>query len=183
MILRAVLDQERPNELPMKGWPMAYKRIWAQQRKLGFDNFVKGCATKEWRQVLQSRRYQSKDAVSQVAQMITAIWEVLCEPLWELRNNILARTDNPAVLEQRTLQERLLWFKRFSVQVLAQRHRRLTDFTIEEASRWNRKQCRKKLKTLEIAREIYEIECEQRMRGQRVMTDWLEARLIHDTAD
>ena len=41
----------------------------------------------------------------------------------------------------------------------------------------------KRLKTLEIAREIYEIECRQRVRGQRVMTEWLEAQLIHDTAD
>jgi hypothetical protein len=115
--------------------------------------------------------------------MITAIWETLCEPLWELRNNILARTDNPTVLrEQKTLQERLHWFKRFAGKVLAQRHRKLTDFKREEVSSWNRKQCRKRLKTLEIAWEIYEIECKQRVRGQRVMTEWLEARLIHDTA-
>ena len=184
MMLRKVLDQERPQELPLKGWPKAFKRIWARQRRLGFENFVKGWITKEWRRVLQSRRYQSKDAVSQVAQMITAIWEILCEPLWELRNNILARTDNPTVLrEQKTLQERLHWFKRFAGQVLAQRHRKLTDFAREEVSSWNRKQCRKRLKTLEIAREIYEIECRQRVRGQRVMTEWLEARLIHDTVD
>eukprot|EP00956_Cyclotella_meneghiniana_P027481 scaffold61621_cov49-Cyclotella_meneghiniana.AAC.2 len=111
MMLRKVLDQERPQELPLKGWPKAFKRIWARQRKIGFENFVKGWVTKEWRRVLQSRRYQSKDAVSQVAQMITAIWETLCEPLWELRNNILARTDNP----QKTLQERLHWFKRFAI--------------------------------------------------------------------
>ena len=72
---------------------------------------------------------------------------------------------------------------RFAGQVLAQRHRKLTDFAREEVSSWNRNQCRKRLKTLEIAREIYEIECRQRVRGQRVMTEWLEARLIHDTAD
>ena len=88
MMLRKVLEQERPQELPLKGWPKAFKRIWTRQRKIELENFVKGWVTKEWRRVLQSKRYQSKDAVSQVAQMTTAIWETLCEPLWELRNNI-----------------------------------------------------------------------------------------------
>ena len=184
MMLRKILEQERPQELPLKGWPKAFKRIWTRQRKIELENFVKGWVTKEWRRVLQSKRYQSKDAVSQVAQMTTTIWETLCEPLWELRNNILTPTDNPTVLrEQKTLQERLHWFKRFAEQVLAERHRKLADFRSEEVRSWNRKQCRKRLKTLEIAGEIYEIECKQRVRGQRVMTDWLEARLIHDTAD
>eukprot|EP00956_Cyclotella_meneghiniana_P015445 scaffold23707_cov79-Cyclotella_meneghiniana.AAC.1 len=90
--------------------------------------------------------------------MTTAIRETLCELLWELRNNILARTDNPTVLrEQKTLQERLHWFKRFMGQVLAQRHCKLTDFASKEVSSWNRKQCRKRLKTLGIAREIYRL--------------------------
>ena len=121
---------------------------------------------------------------SGIAQITTAIWEVLCEPIWELRNNILARSDNPTVLrEQRTLAERLKWFHRFSQQVLAQRHRRLIDFEIEEVDKWDRKLSRKKLKMLETAREIYDIECKQRVRGQRVMTEWLEARMVHDSLD
>ena len=32
----------------------------------------------------ESPRFQSKHVTSQVAQITTAIWEVLCEPIWEL---------------------------------------------------------------------------------------------------
>ena len=103
-----------------------------------------------------------------------------------MRNNILAGSDNPTVLkETRTLREKVLWYKRFSRQVLAQRHWTLTEFSIEDAARWDRARCRKELRTLDAAKEVYEIECKMRMSGQRVITDWLEkeVRLVHDTAD
>ena len=43
----------------------------------------------------------------------------------------------------------------------------------------------KELRTLDAAKEVYEIECKMRMSGQRVITDCLEreVRLVHDTAD
>ena len=150
---------------------------WASEfcERMGYERMASGAGV---------TTFQSKDAVGQVAQITTAIWEVLFEPIWELRNNIMARSDNPTVLrEQRTLEDRLKWFYRFSQRVLAQRHRRGIDFEIEEVDKWDRKLSRKKLKMLETAREIYEIECKQRVRGQRVMTEWLEARMVHDSLD
>ena len=70
---------------------------------------------------------------------MTAIWEVLCEPIWELRNSQIV------LREQQALVERIEWFQRFLQQVLAQSHRWVIDFETEEVSKWDRKQCRKVL--------------------------------------
>ena len=53
--------------------------------------------------------------------------------------------------------------------------------------RWDKKRCWKEISilALDAAKEIYEIECTQRMRGQQVTTDWFapRLRLNHDAAD
>ena len=170
-----------PEELP--DWQDNIQKLWDKQKKIGRANFIKGWVSKEWTITLKS--LGDKDPGGQIAKIITTMWEVLCEPLWETRNNI-AQTENPTVLlETRTLREKVQWYKRFSRQVLAQRHQHLTDFTEEDIAEWDKVRCRKEIKTLDAAKEIYEIECTQRMRGQRVITDWFapRRRLIHDTAD
>lgn len=182
MILRRVMLYNMPEELPK--WQDNIQRLWDKQKKIGRANFIKGWISKEWAITLKS--LGEKDPGGQTAKIITTMWEVLCEPLWETRNNILAQTENPTVLlETRTLREKVQWYKRFSRQVLAQRHQHLTDFTEEDIAEWDKVRCRKEIRTLDAAKEIYEIECTQRMRGQRVITDWFapRRRLIHDTAD
>eukprot|EP00956_Cyclotella_meneghiniana_P044273 scaffold310863_cov99-Cyclotella_meneghiniana.AAC.1 len=183
MILRTVMHHEKPEDFQAQ-WMYTQKWIWEKQQQIGFMEMIKGWITKAWVQVLAE--YDDKDPAGQAAKLVTIMWEVVCEPIWEMRNNILAGSDNPTVLkETRTLREKVLWYKRFSRQVLAQRHWTLTEFSIEDAARWDRARCRKELRTLDAAKEVYEIECKMRMSGQRVITDWLEreVRLVHDTAD
>ena len=55
--------------------------------EIGVPELRKRMGNRAWGEGLISSRFQLKDAVSQVAQMLTAIiWEIPYEPVWELRN-------------------------------------------------------------------------------------------------
>jgi len=50
----------------------------------------------------------------------------------------------------------------------------LASYLEYDIGRWDRNQCRAQLRVIEIknAQNIFEIECKQRMKGQRVITDF-----------
>jgi hypothetical protein len=55
---------------------------------------------------------------------------------------------------------------------IASRHYFLASCSDNDIDRWNRDQCRVQLRVLENAQNIFEIECRQRMKGQRVITEF-----------
>ena len=74
--------------------------------------------------------------------------------------------------ETEHLRDKLEWYRRHKSIVMAPRHYFLASFTEEEIRRWDRSQCRAQIGVLENAQQIYQIECQQRMRGQRVITEY-----------
>eukprot|EP00956_Cyclotella_meneghiniana_P004998 scaffold6172_cov42-Cyclotella_meneghiniana.AAC.4 len=103
MILRTVMHHEKPDNF-QEQWLYTQKWIWEKQEQIGFSEMIKGWITKAWVQVLAE--YDDTDPAGQAAKLVTVMWEVVCEPIWEMRNNILAGSDNPTVLkETRTLRE------------------------------------------------------------------------------
>jgi hypothetical protein len=90
-----------------------------------------------------------------------------------MRNNILHKKPNPTVLrETEHLREKLDWFRKHKSLAIAPRHYYLASYTERETQRWDRAQCRAQLGVLENAQQIFALECRQRMRGQRVITEY-----------
>jgi hypothetical protein len=69
------------------------------------------------------------------------------------------------------LEDRLRWYRDNKAEVLASRHHFLAEFRVADVIKWDRRQRRAQLKMLDNARRIYEIECRQRVQGQRVIMD------------
>jgi hypothetical protein len=146
-------------------------QVLEDQKRVGLHNFIIGWFVKAWAPAMA--HYGSKDPDGQVAQLLTILWDGLCEPVWEMRNNILHKKPNPTVLrETEHLWDKLDWFRRHKSIAIAPRHYFLASFTEEELRRWHRSQCRAQLGVLENAQQIYELECQHRMRGQRVITEY-----------
>jgi hypothetical protein len=108
--------------------------------------------------------------------MLTLIWDGWCEPIWDHQNSRLHRENNPAMEQSlRKLEDRLRWFKDNKAEVLAPRHHFLAEFRTADVIKLDRCQQRAQLKMLENAKQIYEIECKQRVQGQDVITDMFPA--------
>ena len=170
-MLRAVCDQLPEESIDI---PPPMERVYQEQCKIGLHNFAIGWFTKSW--AIAMEHYGSKDPSTSVAQLLTLIWDGLCEPIWELRNNILHHKPNPTVLREMTnLRDRLKWYQRNKQMVIAPRHFFLTTYTDANIKDWQRDQCRAQLKLLEKAQQIFEIECRQRISGQQVLTDYFHS--------
>lgn len=150
------------------------QKLWvAQEReRMGLENFAKGWVSKEWAKVAET--YGSKDPTGDVAKLITLLWDGWCETIWELRNNILKHQPTPTQhVEEKTIKERLKWYRKYKMTALPERFQFLTEYSDDELRYWSRKNSRAQLKHLDTVRKIHEIECTQRSIGQTVITDWL----------
>lgn len=151
------------------------RKIWDAQHRIGFSNFIIGWLSREWHNGL--KRFGSKDPGGQAAQVVTLLWDCLCEPVWECRNNIMANKPNPSEMREMTaLREKMMWYRRYKMEVLPERFRFLVTYNEGDLVKWDRERCRTTLRILDKAAKIHEIECRQRVRGQRVMTDFLTGR-------
>ena len=111
--------------------------IWEAQKEIGFHNFITGWISRSWQRGL--RYYESKDPGGQAAQILTLIWDGLCEPIWACRNDIHSNNANPKeVFEMDNLRDKLRWYKKYSKEVLPERFRFMVDFSNEEITYWDR---------------------------------------------
>ena len=149
------------------------KMIWISQHRIGFNYLLLGWISRSWRRGL--KKFGSTDPGGQAAQILTLIWDGLCEPIWNCRNDIKSNTPNPSdFLEMATLNEKLQWFRKYKNEVLPERFRYMAEFTQDEIRRWDRDKRRATIRILEKALKIYKIECKQRVSGQRVVTDFFK---------
>jgi hypothetical protein len=151
-------------------------QIYDAQREIGLHNFVIGWFSKAWQDGM--RHFGSRDPGGQASQLLTLIWDGLCEPVWACRNDIRANTPNPKdLLEMSNLREKLEWYRKFKNEVLPHRLRFLADYTEDNIKRWDREQRITTVRMLDKSKRIYEIAMKQRARGQRVMTEYFQPRL------
>jgi hypothetical protein len=147
LVLRAV----ESNDPAIPTLPPSLEYIWLEQQKIGLANMVIGWISKAW--ALGLAHHGSKDPDGQAAQLLTLVWDGLCEPIWEMRNSIMNNLPNPSRLrEMQSLEERLQWYHRHRFKVLAHRHRFLAEFRVEDVSRWDRDRRKETLHSLEKAR-------------------------------
>jgi hypothetical protein len=147
-------------------------KIWEAQSKIGLSNFVLGWFSRSWREGFS--HFGSEDPSGQAAQLLTLIWDGLCEPIWACRNDIRTNNPNPKdLLEMSNLRSKLEWYKKFKNEVLPQRLRFLTDYSQDDIKRWDRDRRQSMVRMLDKSKQIYEIEVKQRVVGQRVMTEFL----------
>ena len=151
-------------------------KVWEAQAKLGFPNFMLGWFSRSWRKAIQ--HYGSADPSGQASQLVTLIWDGLCEPLWTCRNDIRTNTPNPKdLLEMQNLRQKLEWYKKFKEEVLPHRLRFLAEYSDDDIKRWDRDRRKTVVRMLDKSRRIYEIENKQRMKGQRVMTEFFRTSI------
>ena len=149
-------------------------QIWEDQSKIGLSNFVLGWISRSWRKGLS--HFGSVDPTGQAAQLLTIIWDGLCEPIWTCRNDIRNNNPNPRdLLEMSNLRSKLEWYRKFKNEVLPQHLRFLTDYSQDDIKRWDREKRQSMVRMLDKSKRIYEIEVKQRVAGQRVMTEFLRA--------
>lgn len=67
-----------------------------------------------------------------------------------------------------------MWYKKFKMQVLPHRLRFLAEYSNDDIKRWDRERRKTIVRMLEKSRKIYEIENKQRVKGQRVMTEFFK---------
>jgi hypothetical protein len=119
-----------------------------------------------------------KDPGGQTSQLITLLWDGLCETVWACRNDIRVNTPNPKdLLETSNLREKLEWYRRFKNEVLPHHFRFLAEFTEDDIKRWDRERRKRMVRMLDKSKRIYEIELRQRIKGQRVMTEYFQPRV------
>ena len=170
LVLTAVVT----NSSDVPPLPPSLEHVWNEQQKIGLANMVLGWMSNAW--ALALAHHGSTDPVGQAAQLLTLVWDGLCEPVWELRNSIMNNLPIPTRLrEMQSLEEKLQWYHRHQFKILAQRHRFLAEYRVEDIARWDRDRRKETLRGLEKARRIYEIECTQRVQGQQVLSRWMEA--------
>ena len=147
-------------------------KIWEAQSKIGFSNFVLGWFSRSWRDGFSS--FGSDDPSGQTAQLLTLLWDGLCEPIWACRNDIRTNNPNPKdLLEMSNLRSKLEWYKKFKAEVLPHRLRFLADYSQDDIRKWDRDRRQSMVRMLDKSKRIYEIEIRQKVAGQRVMTEYL----------
>jgi hypothetical protein len=78
--------------------PDPLREVLEYQTRIGLHNFVIVWFVKAWAPAM--KQYGSKDPDGQVAQLLMILWDGLCEPVWEMCNNILHKKPNPTVLRE-----------------------------------------------------------------------------------
>jgi hypothetical protein len=150
------------------------QKIWEAQSQIGFHNFITGWISRSWQRGLKI--YDSDDPGGQAAQILTLIWDGLCEPVWACRNDINSNNPNPKdLLEMANLRDKLRWYRKFRNEVLPERFRFMADISTNEIDQWDRDKRRGTVRILDKAKKIYEIECTQRVKGQRVVTEYFRS--------
>jgi hypothetical protein len=118
---------------------LSIKRAWEGQERIGFKNMAIGWMCNEWTKAFQVAGSEDPEGCS--VQLLTLIWQGLCEPIWTLRNDILHRNPNPRVLtEMKSLADQLQWYWTHKRSVLAPPHYILAEYTSDDVKRWNRMQ-------------------------------------------
>lgn len=174
LALRIIKQECAVEDLPTPTDPMLQK-IWEAQKEIGFNNFMLGWFSKAWRAGMN--HFGSKDPKGHTSQLLTLLWDGLCEPIWLRRNDIRSNTPNPKdLLEMSNLYEKLEWYQKFRAEVLPHRLRFLAEYTKDDIRRWDRERRRTMVRILDKSKRIYELELKQRVRGQRVMTEYFQFR-------
>lgn len=78
------------------------------------------------------------------------------------------------VLAMANLRDKLRWYKKFRKEVLPERFRFMADLSTEEIDCWDRDKRRGTVRILDKAKKIHEIEFKQRVKGQRVVTEFFQ---------
>jgi hypothetical protein len=133
-IVKRIVDGREPT-IPSESAPVLL-RAWESQKRIGFSSFIRGWVSKEWARAMKA--YESGDPQGQTAQMLTIIWDGLCEPVCTYRNNKLYHVENNTMTAMlRTLGDRLQWFQDNKEVVLAPRHHMLAEYRMEDVQQWD----------------------------------------------
>ena len=158
-----------PHDLPIR-------KAMAAQRRVGLDMLLRGFIVKEWRDAAKALGVSNPDRTA--ASILRFLWEDICRPLWDIRNDILHRGRNNAkAAEDSTLAEALLWYSQHKHEVLPAHDHHLADFDAADLHRMPSRVRRARKHRLDTARKAHSIERQQRQSNQTVITRWLLPRV------
>lgn len=170
-IIRAVFRGDDPPE-------PATARIQAAalaQRNIGHYHMAIGLFSSQWAATMDE--LEVKQPQKKMEQMVSLVWDHLCEQVWETRCSILHGNEkNAATLDEaKTTAEKLKWYLQHQNEVIDYRHRFLVDFTREDVDRWTLATRRAKLTLLTNASKFYTNWLEQQAEHQSTIHDWLDS--------
>ena len=112
-------------------------------------------------------------------QVLSMIWDHICEQLWLVRNSICHSNDSHATVgEMAQIAEKPVWYKRHQTAVLDYRHIFLAAFAVDDVTRWSRTTRQTKLKLLNNACKYYETEYKQKAQNQSTIHDWIHSYTV-----
>ena len=107
------------------------------------------------------------------------IWDMIMDPLWQERNDIKPRKDNAYDAEEdHRLTARIVWYVDHRHELVDHRDRFLVEIDLTRLGRIRRETKRRWIHHLDIAKQAWEVEREQKSKNQQVLIKFFERREI-----
>ena len=143
--------------------------ISESQASLGLPFFVRGFLTQAWQDAADSA--STEDTAEQIAAIIYSLWQLLFQPIWETRNNILHKTDSHVTtIQHESCNRDLSLFSQNAVAWLGPHNSFLGEYNIQYAKSWQLSTKHEMLKILTIAKTAYSNELRNPHPTQRRIT-------------
>ena len=103
--------------------------------------------------------------------LLRSVWDTIMDPLWKERNEIKHNKDNEydAVDDER-LSARIIWYVEHRHELVNYQDQFLAEIDLSRLSRMRRETKRRWIHNLDIARNAWEVEREQKSKNQQVLT-------------
>ena len=125
-----------------------------------------------WREVLHISGVSHPE--HRMATLQRMMWERIVEPLWVIQNcNLHQQKNHFDLVEEENMAEQPIWYVRNKQNILSSQDRFLAQFDVTTIHRIPRAQKREWAQHLDIAREAYLQELNQRASKQNVITRYL----------
>ena len=149
----------------------AVKEAIKQQLNIGMKYFPRGFLARGWLTALEDSGTPNPDRKMNLLQSM--VWDVITEPLWAERNRVAhAKEARNAELERTELGKRIKWYSANKEWVLSRHDQFLANTDVTRIDSMSLVTKRAWVQHLDKAREAFELEDQQRAKGQHVITNY-----------
>ena len=149
--LKVTIERTKPPTTTEVG-PL--REVIAAQATIGYYNMTIGLVAKKWTRVLKTPNVKHPE--QKMKQVLSIIWDHICEQLRLVRNSICHSNDSYATVDEMTqLAKKLMWYIRCQAAVLDYQHIFIAAFAVDNITRWLRTTRQAKLELLNNAHTYY----------------------------
>lgn len=134
--------------------PQVLHTAYTQQRRIGMELMTRGFLATGW---IKAIRYYTHDKTDQkVKAILLGLWHNILEPIWEVRNNILHKTNNIVTTnEHNQLDSELMDWKNLAHVRLHHTQSHLVTYSRSDFTYWTLQHKRNTLHILQLAHRNY----------------------------